>query len=60
MVRCKICSIISIVDSRDAYAIKGALQDDAINNTELAEVLTKNGHPVTEATVRRHLKHGDN
>ena len=57
MIQCKLCKIINLVEIQDASAIQSVLDTGDINNTLLAEVITSNGYPITEASVRRHQKH---
>jgi len=57
MIQCKLCQTIDQVSFEDAGAIQLALDDLDFTNTQLAEVLTHNGYPITEASIRRHLRH---
>lgn len=56
MTMCKVCNVIKQVDIKDRNAIIKSLPDQDITNEDLAIILTNNGFPVSEASIRRHKK----
>ena len=60
MSECKLCYAIKTVDHTDSNAIKKAIELKEITNVDLAMVMTNNGFPLSEASVRRHILHKDN
>lgn len=57
--KCKVCVVIKSASKQDAAAIINAIKHKEISHVQLAEVLTNNGHQITEASIRRHGKHQD-
>lgn len=59
MIGCKVCYAIKTTNEDDSKSIIKALSDPLITNVELAKVLTDNNFPVSESSIRRHLRHKD-
>ena len=56
---CKVCNTLSVLDEEDHTALSNALKDNDVSKTDIARVMTDNGFPVSETSVRRHIKnHG--
>lgn len=50
---CKLCTYIVRMPDNEAEAVEDALASD-VQHVKIAAILTKNGYPITEASVRRH------
>lgn len=53
---CKVCRIIDSLDPEDSTHIKAALLASPLE--AVSRVLTKNGHPISGAALKRHLNKG--
>lgn len=51
---CKVCTALDSSSREDATALKLALSGE-LGKAEIARVLTDNGYPTTETSVRRHI-----
>lgn len=61
--RCRTCSLIADLPKEESEALIGALADERISNSGLAQILRAEGFPIAETTIRRHRKgecKGDN
>lgn len=53
---CKLCQILTQIKGRDLDKVREALDLPSPPKQLLADVLTRHGYSVTEASIRRHLK----
>ena len=53
MSRSKLDHILEELPDTEASLLQEALEDPGVENTELAAILTRHGHSITEASVRR-------
>ncbi len=56
---CKVCSVLESVGENDVSEIVDSIADKSVSRIAIAEILTRNGFPLTEASVRRHAKESD-
>lgn len=49
----KIDTLLHELPDEEAEALRAALSSDRVCNTDIAQVLTRHGHRVSEAAVRR-------
>lgn len=57
MTACKVCEAQATTDPEASDWLKTIIEEGIIPNTLLAASLTRNGYPVTEASIRRHKTH---
>jgi hypothetical protein len=55
---CKMCNILNTMPrGRDLEALVKALHEIEPRKQHIANVLTRNGYPISEKSVRRHIRH---
>ena len=52
---CKLCVALKEVDADDKEALTLALNTGSVQKTDIAAIMTRNGYPMSEAAVRRHI-----
>lgn len=52
---CKVCIALKEIDAEDKAALLSALNTGSVQKTDIAAIMTRNGYPMSEAAVRRHI-----
>lgn len=54
--RCTVCLLVTTLGKDDAQALAAALADDSVTSAAISRALRREGHPISEMTLRRHRK----
>lgn len=56
--RCTVTVILAALDAKDRDVLTAALTDPDVQSSQIAQVLTDNGHKIGEGTVAKHRRKG--
>lgn len=56
--RCTVSVILGALDAKDRDVLEAALADPDIQSSQIAKVLTDNGHKIGDGTVSKHRRQG--
>lgn len=54
--RCTVCALVPGLGKDDRTALEAALNDRNITSAAISRALRREGHAITESTLRRHRK----
>jgi hypothetical protein len=52
---CKLCLALTRLNKEDRTELVRVITKGTVTKTDIASVMTRNGYPMSEASVRRHL-----
>ena len=54
--RCTVCALVPSLGKDDRDALAAAMADTGVTSAAIARALRREGHGITESTLRRHRK----